>query len=184
MLTVSAPSIAGIPVVGGSFSILTGDTRLACEAVMCLATSKRPSECEPSLRRYFSISHRRLSDTIRDRANFLRQCPASDSTPEMTSFVNALANGAGRCDAASLNVVLRVAGGRDDGDVYISDKLPDYCAAYVTNSYTDLSAAIPKYVGTPERGGVWVEAKDYDGALIAYNARIAAEDAGARLNGR
>ncbi|RYF37258.1 MAG: conjugal transfer protein TrbM, partial [Cytophagaceae bacterium] len=32
------------------------------------------------------------------------------------------------------------------------------------------------YVGTPERGGYWVEAKDYELALVVYNDRIKAED--------
>lgn len=28
--------------------ILEGDTRLACEAILCLASGKQPSECSPS----------------------------------------------------------------------------------------------------------------------------------------
>ena len=56
----------------------TGDTRLACEAVLCLASGTRPSECAPSLNRYFSISARKLKDTIKKRANFLKLCPASN----------------------------------------------------------------------------------------------------------
>ena len=44
---------------------LTGDTGLACEAILCLSSSERPSECARSLQRYFSINHKRLGDTIR-----------------------------------------------------------------------------------------------------------------------
>ena len=46
------------------------------------------------------------------------------------------------------------------------------------HAYTDFNTSgfMPKYVGTPERGGYWVEAKDYDRALAEYKARIEAED--------
>ena len=49
--------------------VLTGDTRLACEAILCLSSGTRPSECTPSLSRYFNITKRKLSDTIRARLN-------------------------------------------------------------------------------------------------------------------
>ena len=143
--------------------ILTGDTRLACEAILCLSSSLRPSECTPSLRRYFGISFRRLSDTIRARANFLKLCPMSDQTPQMTSLVNAIANGSGRCDAEALNATLR---SRNGDKVFINNQVPEYCVAVTA-----------KYVGTPERGGYWVESADYERALAEYKARIAAEDA-------
>ncbi|MCK0505359.1 TrbM/KikA/MpfK family conjugal transfer protein [Aromatoleum anaerobium] len=34
---------------------------------------------------------------------------------------------------------------------------------------------MPKYVGTPENGGYWVEAKDYERARAEYNARLETE---------
>lgn len=37
---------------------LTGDTKLACEAILCLSSGTRPGECGPSLSRYFGISHK------------------------------------------------------------------------------------------------------------------------------
>ena len=143
--------------------ILTGDTRLACEAILCLSSSLRPSECTPSLRRYFGISMRRLSDTIRARANFLKLCPMSDQTPQMSSLVNAIASGAGRCDAEALNATLRSWNGEK---VFINNQVPEYCAVITA-----------KYVGTPERGGYWVEVSDYERAIAEYKARIVAEDA-------
>lgn len=158
--------------------VLTGDTRLACEAVMCLASSVRPGECQPSLRKYFSISHRKLRDTIRGRVNFLRLCPASNQTPQMSSLVEAISNGAGRCDAGALNWDLMQY--ISDGDSYttiIGNQLPDYCGNYMNNGLTNLATIMPKYVGLPERGGKWVEPGQYDQALAEYNARIAAEDA-------
>jgi hypothetical protein len=173
-LSMSAPASAQ--------NVLTGDTRLACEAVLCLATGTRPSECMPSLRRYFSISSKKLKDTIRGRLNFLNLCPVSNQTPEMSSLVNAMANGAGRCDAASLNSTLRSWNFDDSNYVYISNQIPGYCAAYTTHSYTNLGDIAPKYVGAPERGGYWVEAQNYATAIAEYNARIAAEDAARRNN--
>lgn len=79
---------------------------MACEAVLCLSSGTRPSECAPSLSHYFSI-HKKV-DTIRARFDFfLNLCPVSNQTPEMNSLISAISNGAGRCDAASLNTTLR-----------------------------------------------------------------------------
>jgi hypothetical protein len=50
----------------------------------------------------------------------------------------------------------------------VSDRLPDYCAAYIGHEYTDVGI---KYVGTPEEGGYWVSANDYERALDEYNAK-------------
>ena len=173
---VSAAAFGALAATASAQEMLTGDTRLACEAILCLSTGTQPGECTPSLRRYFSISHRKLSDTIRGRINFLNLCPAANQTPEMAALVNAQANGAGRCDAASLNAVARSWTGLDEGMVYISNQIPSYCTAYTSHAYTDLSGAVPRYVGIPERRGYWVEAPDYARALAEYNARIQAED--------
>ena len=172
-----AAAAASIPTTAGAEEALTGDTRLACEAILCLSTGTRPGECSPSLHRYFSISHRNLSDTIRARGNFLKLCPVANQTPEMSLLVNAMANGAGRCDAASLNVALLSWNWDSEAAVLIGNQMPGYCAAYAGHAYTDFSGTQPRYVGTPERGGYWVEANDYDRAQAEYNARIAAEEA-------
>ncbi|WP_156471662.1 TrbM/KikA/MpfK family conjugal transfer protein, partial [Snodgrassella sp. CFCC 13594] len=82
--------------------LLTGDAKLACEATLCLSTGDRPGECAPSIKKYFSISAKKMSDTIKKRKNFLSLCPASKEEG-MPALINALANGAGRCDAAELN---------------------------------------------------------------------------------
>ena len=175
---------AVITAPAGAHEVLTGDTRLACEATLCLAAGSRPNECSPSLSRYFSIHKRKWSDTVQARANFLSLCPASDQTPEMRSLVSAMANGAGRCDAASLNMTLRVwnNGDADGGRVFINNQMPDYCAAYTGHQYTNLGDLSPRYVGTPERGGYWVDARDYIAASARYNDRIAAEDSRRRRN--
>ncbi|NMD08961.1 MAG: conjugal transfer protein TrbM [Phyllobacteriaceae bacterium] len=174
--TILATSALAMSMPANAQEVLTGDTKLACEALLCLGSGTRPNECAPSLARYFGISYRKFSDTIKGRANFLNLCPASNQTPQMQSFASAIANGAGRCDPASLNVnMLRWWG--NNGNVYISNQLPDYCAAYISNQYSNLGGLTPKYVGVPERDGYWVVGSEYDTALANYNARIAAEDA-------
>lgn len=158
--------------------ILTGDTRLACEAILCLSSSVHPNECVPSLSRYFNIVKRKLSDTIRARLDFLHLCPVASQTPEMQSLVSAISRGAGRCDAQSLNATL-VSWTEDyDNRTYISDQMPNYCAAYTGHAYTDFSSSgtLPRYVGKPERRGHWVEERDYNRALVEYNERIRRED--------
>ncbi|MGV8294568.1 TrbM/KikA/MpfK family conjugal transfer protein, partial [Pseudomonas aeruginosa] len=82
--------------------VLEGDERLACEAILCLSTGKRPSECSPSISRYFGIKKKKLSDTLDARRDFLSLCPASSESDEMSSLVKALCRGAGRCDAEQL----------------------------------------------------------------------------------
>lgn len=156
--------------------VLTGDTRLACEAILCLSTGQHPGECSPSLKRYFSISHKKLSDTIKARLEFLQLCPVASQTPQMAALVKAMSQGAGRCDAASLNQTL-MSWNWDSDERSISNSAPSYCTAYTSHAYTDLSSIKPMYVGVPERGGYWTEPANYQQAQAEYNARIAREDA-------
>ncbi|ENO0651419.1 conjugal transfer protein TrbM, partial [Campylobacter jejuni] len=44
--------------------VLTGDTKLACEAILCLSSGTRPAECGPSLARYFAIHFKKPWKTI------------------------------------------------------------------------------------------------------------------------
>lgn len=53
----------------------TGDTKLSCEAILCLSSGTRPSECNEAIRRYFSIKFRKWGDTVRARRAFLNICP-------------------------------------------------------------------------------------------------------------
>lgn len=177
---------------------LSGDTRLACEAILCLSSSHRPNECSPSLDRYFGIKHKKLSDTINARINFLNLCPASNQ-PNMPSLVTAIANGAGRCDAEYLNrfnteqytrQVCRQTGVRnreDDGVTcttevvtVISDSKPQYCTAYEHHNFTDLNT---RYLGDKFKGGRWYDAKDYDEALKAYQQAQAKAEEAQNING-
>ena len=73
LMVVGAMSFA--PSWGLAQGTLEGDQRLACEAILCLAASKRPHECEPSIRRYFSFNAKKLADRRKKRMSFLQLCP-------------------------------------------------------------------------------------------------------------
>ncbi len=151
--------------------VLTGDTRLACQAIMCLSTGSPPNECTPPLKRYFDIRKRRFSSTLKARRDFLSLCPSASSTPEMTSLVKAISNGAGRCDAPALNSALHFSTPGDGGREYISNRMPAHCAVYAQHEYTDLGATLPLYVGAPFEGGRWVSAAEYAMAAREYSTQ-------------
>ena len=94
ILLAAATLATAIPLTAQAEDLLTGDTRLACEATLCLSSGTRPNECNPALRRYFSITHKKMGDTISARHDFLKQCPASNDEG-MPGLVRAIANGAG-----------------------------------------------------------------------------------------
>lgn len=69
--------------------VLTGDKKLACEAILCLAAvGSKPSECAAALRRYFSISASKPSRLKAKRKDFLNMCPSGEP-----NLVNSLVNG-------------------------------------------------------------------------------------------
>jgi hypothetical protein len=70
--------------------MFTGDVKTACEVILCLSSSTRPAQCTPPVRKYLSITARKMSDTIRKRKNFLKLCPAATQDPEMAALVNAI----------------------------------------------------------------------------------------------
>lgn len=151
--------------------ILTGDTRLACEAILCLSSGDRPGECSPSLSRYFGISKKKWKDTLKARRNFLNLCPAS-SEPDMPMLVESIVNGAGRCTAELLNrtlVKFETVTVCDEHKYweedekrcvektikFIDDTLPQYCRTYADHEYTYRVGV--HYVGEKRKGGKWVD---------------------------
>lgn len=165
---VVAPSIACAQQSNAQGGILTGDIALACEAILCLSSGTQPSECGASIARYFGISLKNWSDTVSARRNFLNLCPAAQDTSSanMPGLINAIANGAGHCDAATLNrniiyVPKETCEGygkhRDCNTTFIpvvNPNEPAYCSAYTTNVNTyNLGLS---YVGEPLKGGHWI----------------------------
>lgn len=158
LFSAAAPALAA----DDGVDLLTGDTRLACEAVLCLSSGSRPSECSPSLRRYFDITHRKISDQINARRDFLNLCPASHKK-DMPALINAIAEGAGRCDAEFLNRTNRHCGrGGSSGNYECRtyNIIPKYCKAYTGHGYTDIK--LPRYVCTQAWGNYCRDGKFVD----------------------
>ena len=150
---------------------ITGDVKLACEALLCLSSGIRPPECSAALRRYFNIWNRKPHKRIRARLNFLNLCPAAGQTPEMKALTSALSRGAGSCSAERLNRSLMRGYyfGRHARKFYIDNTMPRHCKAIYGHEYTDYAdSSMPVYVGEKDRGGYWVEAKDYEKAMREY----------------
>lgn len=93
---------------------------------------------------------------------------------DIRESIDSIPSSALGCDVASLNANLSWRSGA--GQVFVSNAMPTHCLAYTNSTYADLSATLPMYVGRPDRGGRWVEPKDYAKALAAYSARIANEE--------
>jgi hypothetical protein len=165
----AAVGVAGVVSAAPTMSqqTLTGDTKLACEAIICLSSGQRPDQCSESIRRYFSISFRRISDTLQGRTNFLNRCPKGGDA-QMDTLVKGIVYSAGASDAVKLNTTLAY-WPEDSNAPVISNTLPDYCVAYYAHPYTNLVANLPMYAGDR-----WVEAADYAMAIAEYNGRMAA----------
>ncbi len=57
-------------------SFLEGDTRLACECLLCLtAGPQAPKECQTALMKYYLIQGSSPFQTLVKRRNFLQLCP-------------------------------------------------------------------------------------------------------------
>jgi len=94
------------PARADDFAFSDGDEKTACECILCLSTGKPPHECDDPLKEYFSIKKKKPEDTIEARRDFLNKCPSASQDDSMKSLVNAIAAGAGRCDADTLNTTL------------------------------------------------------------------------------
>lgn len=68
LAALSAPALAE--------NLFIGDTKLACEAKLCLSANfQRPHECEKPVRRYCEQNARKPHERARMRDAFLRKCP-------------------------------------------------------------------------------------------------------------
>ena len=155
-------------------SFLEGDTKLACEALLCLSSGFHPYECGPSIHWYFGIHKRKWKNTLKARRNFLRLCPSATADSKMESLVEVIVNGAGRCNASELNrshwtympkrvceQVYDTDSGCYDTRCYevevrvINPNLPSYCTNYNEHGYTYEVGV--HYVGEPLEGGHWID---------------------------
>lgn len=171
--------LPGIALAQVNTDYLTGDTKLACEALLCFSSSQRPSECKPSIRKYFSIKKKKPHRTRRARKAFLNLCPAAQENAEMQSLVNVIMDAEDRCTAEALNNDTAYHGyirkaGYDRGHRHYyyeetierENELPSYCKAYFGHALTDFGnyGITPVYVGVPGKGGFWA---DYDNRVEA-----------------
>ena len=139
--------------------VLEGDKKLSCEAILCLSSNVRPSECSPSLNRYFSINKRKLKDTIRARKNFLKICPIDEgeNDKEFTGLRDDIISRIDNpCDLDILNSNLemkcdyqdnRRKCGRNSGLIRISPVPDKSCSLLASSKYTKIR---PKYVCSGE----------------------------------
>jgi hypothetical protein len=172
----------GVPgvVIG---QVLTGDTRLACEAILCLATGVQPAACTPSINRLYSIVLRNWSRTLSARKAFLGLCPTGSNDPLLASLRDNIAANAQRCSPSQLNM----AGGaerrtQDEDGLYqpgrgvseyipIPREMPFQCEAYFNHPYTHNLR--PVYIGQPEYGGYWTTPDKAAQAQADFDRRLA-----------
>ncbi|OCR03149.1 conjugal transfer protein TrbM [Helicobacter pullorum] len=138
---------------------LTGDTKLACEAILCLSSGTRPSECNPALNRFYSISAKKISDTIKKRRNFLNLCPVSYNDDlvlrDLTQNVLPASNPE-ECKPNYLNRQIetkQVFSNSNKNKFFtryyrVNPNIPNHCNILFQHSYTDYQ--IPKYNCTGE----------------------------------
>lgn len=96
----------------------------------------------------------------------------------MTTLVHGLAYGTDRCDANSLNYQLRVYPDVNESEYYVSNQLPQYCQILLNHQFTgkQLKTGIPMYVGEPNKGGFWVNSKNFDQQNKKYKQRLIAQE--------
>lgn len=61
-----------------SGDLLTGVTRLSCEALLCLSSGTRPTACHAALSYYFAIKKSTWPATFAARLKFLNKCPTGN----------------------------------------------------------------------------------------------------------
>lgn len=72
--------VAGSMGAAKAQDVLTGDKKLACEAILCLAAvGQRPGECSAAIAKYFSITASKPSKLKAKRKDFLEMCPSGDA---------------------------------------------------------------------------------------------------------
>ncbi len=132
--------------------ILTGDTKLACEAILCLSSGTRPSECSSSLARYFSIKFKKPWKTINARRAFLNLCPIQNDANIEDLVLNNLVDDVlpvsdpRQCTPNYLNTQVETKRSYSTFGIMsyrINPNMPNFCHALINHTYTDYKT--PKY---------------------------------------
>lgn len=85
LLLAAAITVISNPVFAGD--VLTGRTKLSCEANLCLPSPTQPSECNPALNEYYSINGKHKASK---RRKFLALCPKQDVPAAMKEITDQL----------------------------------------------------------------------------------------------
>ena len=127
--------------------ILGGDAGLACEAILCLSSPARPSECQRSLAKYFGIHFSKPWKTINARKQFLSLCPEGSMTPEMKQQIEDLSRLTGFCSVDELNANIekkKVGTSQNDYgftkylyDYRVSPEMTENCKIVTRMNYND-----------------------------------------------
>ncbi|WP_249621505.1 TrbM/KikA/MpfK family conjugal transfer protein, partial [Campylobacter jejuni] len=137
--------------------VLTGDTKLACEAILCLSSGTRPAECGPSLARYFAIHFKKPWKTIDARKAFLNLCPIQNDTNVEDLVLKNLVDDVlpssdpRQCTPNYLNTQVETKRSYSTFGIMsyrINPNMPNFCHALINHAYTDYKT--PKYKCTGE----------------------------------
>ncbi len=137
--------------------VLTGDTKLACEAILCLSSGTRPAECGPSLARYFAIHFKKPWKTIDARKAFLNLCPIQNDTNVEDLVLKNLVDDVlpssdpRQCTPNYLNTQVETQRSYSTFGIMsyrINPNMPNFCHALINHAYTDYKT--PKYKCTGE----------------------------------
>jgi len=106
-----------------------GEKKQACEAVMCLSSGERPEECQPSLKKYFSIKAKKPWKTLKMRKEFLKKCP-SGGYEGKEEHLDALVQGSEVCEMPNLLAQINT-----NAPPY-TQAIPEHCLTLANHQYT------------------------------------------------
>lgn len=155
---------------------LTGDTRTACEVILCLSSAqgKGIKECHAPLRKYFSITasgKNWKAKQLKKRRKFLDLCPAANENAKMSALTTAVQNQDYACDAETLNskTETRRAWGHRSSEnasgfshrlVRTQSYIPDFCKALYDHEFTEYKQIQrPKFVCDANK---WYSQEDWN----------------------
>jgi hypothetical protein len=174
-------AFGAIPATASAQEILTGDTRLACEAILCLA-SWHPARANARRRfaSYFSITYAQAVGHDPEAASQLPRTCVPVVEPDagnVRAGVGHVATALAVAMPQSLNANAAVFVDRATTMARRTSatRCPDYCAAYTDARLHRLQRAPSRAMSGRQSGaGIGSKRADYDRALAEYNERIKA----------